>query len=97
MTERELDQMMPRTLFNKIKGFRSLQREKWEMMRIHAWRTISIHLDSESDLSAYDILPFPWDKDEEVKAVRPDPKKLAEERKKIWEKFDKQTNRDVEQ
>lgn len=94
MTEQELWEISPRSLFNKLRGFRKLERDRWDMMRIECWLLLMPYMPKENPPSAQELLPMPWD-DEIMHKARVDAKKLAEGRKAFWEKFDKENNKTV--
>lgn len=90
----ELDEITPRALFNKLRGFRKLEKDQWEQMRIQTWFLIKPY-DAKNDYPRPpDMMPLPWDGDIKTLA-KVDAKKLAEDRKSFWEKFDKENNKIV--
>lgn len=94
MSVSELWDISPRSLFNKLRGFRKLERDSWEQMRIHAWLLLQPYVVKGKAFQPQEILPLPWD--DEIKTMaKVDAKKLAEDRKKFWENFDKENNKKV--
>lgn len=87
MTERQLEAITLRAFFNKLKGFRSLQREDWERTRAQTYLMLSPYFEKGSTVTPMEIMPFPWDGTVNTIA-KIDPKKMAEDRKKGWAKID---------
>lgn len=88
MTEQELWEITPRSLFNKLRGFRKLERDAWERMRIQTFHLLAPYLPKDDTLMPWDIIPLPWDKGLNTLA-KVDAKKAAEERENLWNKFDR--------
>jgi hypothetical protein len=87
MAETELESITPRALFNKLTGFRVLQREPWEIARIQSFVLLSPYFEKNRSPTANELMPFPWD-GVSNSVEKPDPKKMAEDRKKIWAEID---------
>ncbi|MEO0573208.1 MAG: hypothetical protein AAF039_15990 [Bacteroidota bacterium] len=87
MTEQQLKEITLRSLFNKLEGFRKLERDAWERTRMVMWAAITPHTKKETKLSPMDVMELPWDTDikEDQKM---DAKEAAKKRKALWEKID---------
>jgi hypothetical protein len=83
MAVQELNNILPCTLFNKIRGYENRQRQEWERTRVHAYISIMPYVPQNENLTPQDIMPFPWD-GEEVKRVKVDADQLAKERAERW-------------
>lgn len=86
MTVHELDEITPRSLYNKITGFERGQRQDWERARIHAFINISPYIGKEK-VSIMNLWPMPWDED-----LKEPAKELQKERearaRETWKRVD---------
>lgn len=87
MTEKELWEISPRSLFNKLTGFRKLERDAWERVRIQSYLLLLPHCGKGGPPLPNQLLPFPWD-DEVVNVQKMDAEEAARLRKELWEKID---------
>lgn len=87
MTEAELHQITPRSLFNKLHGFRANEMMAWERMRIQTWWLLRPH-DSENSLPApQQLFPLPGDVDV-IQTQKERAKEVRERSKALWAKID---------
>lgn len=88
----ELYKITPRSLFNKLYGFRHHQREAWERTRLQCYYTVLPYLPEEyRNKDITDFMPFAWDKehvDQNIDKIREKSKELAKQRKALWKKID---------
>lgn len=87
MTEKELWEISPRSLFNKIHGFRAVQQNEWERMRIQTFMLLSPHFDKDKAPTPQSLLPMPWDT-EILKTHKEMAKEIRERTKAMWAKID---------
>lgn len=50
-----------RSLFNKLTGFRKIERDEWERTRAQTFLLLSVHFEKNATVLPQDIMPFPWD------------------------------------
>lgn len=87
MTEAELFNISPRSLFNKLIGFRKIERDNWERTRIQTYLMLSPYFDKKSSVSPQELMPFPWD-EELVEKVKVSAEEAREARQRIWAEID---------
>ncbi|AGO49135.1 hypothetical protein Phi39:1_gp20 [Cellulophaga phage phi39:1] len=87
MTETELDEITPRSLINKLNGFRKADRDKWERVRVQTFLLLSVNFKEGATVTPQEVMPFPWDK-ELVVSAKEKAKEAREAAKKIWDSID---------
>lgn len=87
MTVRELNGITPRSLFNKVYGFRATQQMAWERVRLQTYLLLLPHAGENSGLSPQSIMPMPWD-GEVLKTQKEQAKEIRERSKAMWAKID---------
>lgn len=87
MTESELDQITPRSLLNKLYGFRANERMAWERMRVQTWWLLRPHISEGQDVTLQMIVPLPTD-EEAIKTQKEQAKEIRERSKALWAKID---------
>jgi hypothetical protein len=93
----DLGETPPAQLVLAIEGFNRIRRENAELMRIHAFISVSPYMDAKKGISIQKLWPMPWDKEKSKK----DKKELeaqAQRARQIWDLIDqnkelKQTNK----
>lgn len=65
MSYAEFEMMLPRTFWNKLKGWQQLlerqEREAWERTRFQTWYLARLQVKKGALRSPADVLPFPWE------------------------------------
>lgn len=61
MSEGELDQITLRSFFNKLIGFRKVERDGWEQVRAQTFLLLSPNFKEGATILPQDIMPFSWD------------------------------------
>lgn len=89
MSETELDQISLRSFFNKITGFRKLERDAWERTRTQTFLLLSPHFEKNATVLPQELMPFPWDK-EITKQVVDKAAEAKESRDRIFAEIDAQ-------
>lgn len=103
MTVQQLDQITPRSLFNKLQGFRAGQQMDWERTRIQTYLMLTPHMKEGTGITPQSLMPMPWD-DAIEELQRTTAKEIREKSKALWDRIDedkkrraKIKDRDVEQ
>lgn len=92
MSETQLNKITLRSFFNKLKGFRKLERDHWERTRAQTFLLLSVNFKEGSTLTPQQVFPLPWDV--EIKnTIKEDAKKAKERRKKMWAEIDAGKNK----
>lgn len=87
MTETELHQITPRSLFNKMHGFRANERMAWERMRLQTWWLLRPHVGEGQDITLQMIVPLAGD-DDAIQTQKERAKEIRERSKALWAKID---------
>ncbi len=90
MTEIELYTISPRSLFNKINGYRKREQDNWERTRMQTYLLLLPSVKDGAKLTPQSIMPFPWDVNQANKAsVSVD--KVRKRSSEMWAKIDAKT------
>lgn len=94
MSFSELREITPRSLFNKLHGFRRLQRDEWERARLMVFYTLLPNIPEEQreTIRPSDIMPMPWDEETLGKAmegIKEKAARLKKERDAVFAEIDK--------
>ena len=98
MSFQELEDISPRSLLSKIKGFQKRQQIPWELMRLQTfWLLLpNIPKKERQQLEPRHLFQFPWEED--VKKESQEQNEVKHQNaNKIWELIDDNKNRDVGQ
>jgi hypothetical protein len=87
MTEKELWEISPRSLFNKLRGFRILERDAWDRVRVQTFYMLIPHCGKSGPPQPLELMPMPWD-DELVDTRKIDADEINKKRAELWEKID---------
>jgi hypothetical protein len=87
MTITELDAITPRSLFNKLHGFRANQQMPWERMRIQTYLLLQPHIEKGGSVTPQSLIPMPWDT-EILQTQKEQAKEIRERSKALWAKID---------
>ena len=87
MTVKQFHSITPRSLFNKLTGFRGNQQMAWERVRIQTYLLLLPHVGENTSLSPHILMPMPWD-DEILMTQKDRAKEIRERSKALWAKID---------
>lgn len=91
MTVTELNDILPCTLFNKIRGYNAKMRQEWERTRMATYIGLSPYMPKEKAPTLYEVFPLPWDGDvreEMMQKVKVDAEEARKKRQDTWAKVD---------
>lgn len=87
MTVTDLNDITPRSLFNKMHGFRASQQVSWERMRIQTYLLLQPHIEKGASVTPQSLIPMPWDT-ELLQTQKEKAKEIRERSKALWAKID---------
>lgn len=85
----DLENITPRALFNKIRGFNNLQIQNWERTRLLAYKMLTPHFKEDQQVTPQQVMPFPWDVQTAPKSKEVSKEKI-EAAKKVFDLIDAQ-------
>ena len=94
MSFKELQEITPRSLFNKLHGYKSAHRNTWEQVRLQCYYSVAPYFGKEDKhQTPAAFMPFAWDGDKEVDSLE-ELRQLAlaqrEKAAKKWKDIDKE-------
>lgn len=87
MTPQGLFDITPRSLFNKLYGFRRSEKDQWERTRAQTYILLSPYFKENDTVLPQDVFPLPWD-GEILRQAKKSAEELAKERAELWAKID---------
>lgn len=94
MSHFELEKITPRSLFNKLIGHRSRDRQEWERTRLMCFFAFSPinpdDPDNKTLMPVQEFMPLPWDEDGESswEKIKRDAMNQKQKSAELWRKID---------